>query len=482
VPTIPLSAHRSRGAAILAVGALTAGPLVGCSSAPATEPGTATVTTTTTVPATTTTVPAAIDTIDVERYDLDLVYSVADRLLAGTASLEVIVTDAAAPLTLQLRGPRATAVRVDGAQAQFRQSAGDLVITPAGTVTDGTHLAVQVDYEGTMGTPKDANGTAYGWIATPDGAQVLSQPDGAPTWYPVHDTLTDKASYDIHVSVPQGLTAVANGELTGEKDSGGRTTWSWHAAEPMTAYLATVSIGDYTLTTQTGPGGLPILNAVDRDLDAQTASDITAALELQPTILDFLVRTWGPYPFSTSGAIVDDDRLDYALETQTRPIYASYLDDSTLTHELAHQWFGDSVGIATWQDIWLNEGFATYSEWLWSAEQSWGQSVQASAEDAAARPADDPFWAVTIAAPTRAQLFDRAVYERGALTLHALRELIGDDAFWAVARAWASSNAGGTVTTAEFEGLATQESGTDLTAFFRTWIHSAGKPDLAAGH
>ncbi|GLY15140.1 metallopeptidase [Kineosporia sp. NBRC 101677] len=424
---------------------------------------------------------------DVQHYDLDLDYDVARRRLVGRATLDIlagggpddIVLD---DIVLDLRGPRAKAVRIDGADAQFRQTKGELVIEPVAGPNPGQKLEVEVEYEGAMGTPVDANGTPFGWIATSTGAQVLAQPDGAPTWFPAHDVLTDKATYDFTVTVPRGMTAVANGILGGHREEGKRTTWSWHAEDPMLTYLATVNIGDYDLQAATGPQGIPVLNAVSRDLDRQATRDAQEALGLQPEILKFLADTWGPYPFSAAGAIVNDADLGYALETQTRPVYATTLDDSTIVHELAHQWFGDSVSIATWQDIWLNEGFAVYSEWLWSDREygaRYGATVDALADDVASRPKSDPIWKVDLAAPTRAQLFDRAVYDRGALTLHALRRTIGDDAFWELTRAWARTHAGGNVTTADFEHLAEQVSGQDLHTFFRAWVHSTGRPDVS---
>jgi aminopeptidase N len=452
---------------MLALGLLT-GALAGCAPAP----DTATPATEAASGVPTTTAPA----VDVEHYDLALDYAVAERRLTGTATLDVHVAASTPRFTLQLRGPRATSVQVAGVPAEFDQATGDLEITPPEPLRPGGRTTVEITYDGTMGVPEDANGTPYGWVADATGSQVLSEPDGAPTWFPTQDSLTDKATYDFHVTVPRGMTAVANGVLVEHHDEGDRTTWSWSATDPMVAYLATVSTGDYDLTTSAGPGGLPILDAVRRDLDPEAAADAQAALALQPHALDVLTTLWGPYPFAAAGAIVNHDDLGYALETQTRPTYATWVTDTTVVHELAHQWFGNSVGIARWQDIWLNEGFATYSEWLWE-EQEYGAPTDETAAELLARPEDDPLWDVTIASPTREQLFDRAVYDRGALTLHALRREIGDDAFWRLARTWTATHAGGTVTTEDFERLATEVSGNDLTAFFRTWVHTSGRPE-----
>lgn len=416
--------------------------------------------------------------LDVEHYDLALDYDVPSRHLEGVATLRLAAAAGRDRIDLQLRGPVVSEVTVAGEPARWTQQDGQLRITPERSPAPGTEPEVRIAYAGTAGTPRDANGTPFGFIATGDGAQVLSQPDGAPTWFPSHDVLGDRATYDVRVRVPQGSTAVSNGELLGSTIRDGRTEWSWRAVEPMNAYLLTVAIGDFDLRRSTGPGGLPVLDAVDRDLTPEDRDEAEFALGLQPQALQFLVDQWGPYPFSTAGAIVDDDQQGYALETQTRPLYATTLTDSILVHELAHQWFGNSVGIATWEDLWLNEGFATYSEWLWGQEH--GVSLDDTARDVLSTPADDELWAPVLAAPTRAQWFGRAAYDRGALTLHALRRTTGDEAFSRLTREWTGGHAGGSASTAEFERLASSVSGQDLSGFFTTWLHTAGRPDEAA--
>jgi aminopeptidase N len=429
-----------------------------------------------TLPPAPATPPVADPRVAVDHYDLDLDYAVDERRLTGTATLAVRATQDTPEIVLRLRGPEVTSVQVDDRAAEFRQSGdGALVVRPDAPLTAGGRATVAVAYSGAMGVPEDANGTPYGWVADDGGSQVLAQPDGAETWFPVHDSLVDKATYDFRVTVPRGMAAIANGVLVDHQDTDRGAAWTWRADEPMAAYLATVSTGDYEVTQETGPGGLPILNAVRSGLDRETARDAADVLALQPRVLEFLVATWGPYPFSTAGAIVNDVDLGYALETQTRPTYATYPSDTTVAHELAHQWFGDSVGIATWQDIWLNESFATYSEWLWE-EHEYGQPVADTVAEQLDRPADDALWEVVVADPTRAQMFDRAVYDRGALTLHALRTRVGDEVFWRIARTWAAEHAGGTVTTAQFEQHAAAVAGTDLDDLFRAWLHTAGRP------
>jgi Peptidase family M1 domain/Peptidase M1 N-terminal domain len=205
----------------------------------------------------------------------------------------------------------------------------------------------------------------------------------------------------------------------------------------------------------------------------------------QGEIIDFLSDTFGRYPFSAAGGIVDDlDDLGFALENQTRPIYGkgffgdSVSGDSVVVHELAHQWYGDSLAVEEWQHIWLNEGFATYAEWLWSEREGLGTAQENFDFFYSVFPPEDPFWAVTIGDPGAADLFNFAVYARGAMTLHQLRLAVGDDDFFRILRRWASSQAGGNVNTTEFIDLAERISGQQLDELFQTWLFTPGRPDI----
>jgi hypothetical protein len=220
------------------------------------------------------------------------------------------------------------------------------------------------------------------------------------------------------------------------------------------------------------------------DAPPPIGEDISASLEREGEIVDFLSSVFGQYPFSASGGIVDDVEFGFALENQTRPVYSPVFwtipgqGDIVVAHELAHQWYGDSLTLAAWKHIWLNEGFATYAEWLWSEHE--GQAtVQESFEGLySAIPEDDPFWSVVIGDPTPEFLFDFAVYGRGAMTLQQLRLAVGDDDFFEILQRWAKSRAGQNVTTGQFIALAERVSGEDLDELFETWLFTPGKPDL----
>jgi aminopeptidase N len=183
--------------------------------------------------------------------------------------------------------------------------------------------------------------------------------------------------------------------------------------------------------------------------------------------------------------------MRFALETQTRPVYApGFFTDPVrggrvVVHELAHQWSGDSVRLGAWQHIWLNEGFASYAEWLWLERE--GLSTPQAEFDALYANADTlypglqpPFWTVLVGDPgaETSLLFHRAVYQRGAMTLHALRQVVGDTAFFQILEEWATSRAGEAVITEEFIALAEELSGRQLDDLFQTWLFTPERPVL----
>jgi hypothetical protein len=211
------------------------------------------------------------------------------------------------------------------------------------------------------------------------------------------------------------------------------------------------------------------------------ATGVQQSFDRQPEIIGWESDTFGKYPFSSAGGVVDNVDVGFALENQTRPTYSpgffgpNQSNDFVVVHELAHQWFGDSLAVDTWQNIWLNEGFATYAEWLWSEREGFGTAEEIF-NDFAAIPADDSFWELAIGDPGTDQLFDFPVYGRGAMTLHALRREVGDAKFFRILKTWAAEQAGGTVTTREFIKLAERIARRDLDPLFKVWL-SSGKPD-----
>ncbi|GHE07847.1 M1 family metallopeptidase [Streptomyces alanosinicus] len=412
----------------------------------------------------------------VRHYGLTLGYDTSSRHLDGTAVLTARATQSLSRFDLDLSGLKVTGVTVDGTPAAFRRAGQELVVTPRHTLRSGGDFRVTVRYNGTPKPVTDPDGSTDGWTPTDDGAFVASEPQGAMTWFPANSHPTDKSSYDITITVPQGRTAVANGVLLGQRTAHGRTTFRWREAQPMAAYLATATVGKFQVQQFTTRDGIRVYNAVDAR-EAQAAAPVLKQL---PSVLAWESKLFGPYPFRSAGSIVDHaPGVGYALETQTRPVYDSAPDLSTLVHENAHQWFGDSVSLTAWKDIWLNEGFATYAEWLY-AEQHGGDSAQKAFDALYARPASDPLWAYPPGDPGNGKnIFGTPVYARGAMTLHELRGAVGDRDFFRILRAWAAAHRGGHGTTAQFERLAEQISGKRLDGLFHTWLFAKGKPKNA---
>jgi aminopeptidase N len=327
-------------------------------------------------------------------------------------------------------------------------------------------------------------------MRTGDGAIVAGEPHVAATWFPCNDHPRDAASVSVSVTAPAPLEAVSNGVLRDHTTQDGWTTWSWHADEPMATYLVTLAIGKFDVRDYR-TGGIRYWDALDPDLftlhldpapGGPSAGEVAeGSLARQPEIIDFLAGHFGPYPFRSAGGIVDHlPELRFALETQTRPVYASafFTDsvngDRVVVHETAHQWTGDLLRLHDWQHIWLNEGFATYAEWLWLEREGLSSPQQQFLNVAQNAPPE--FWATTIGDPGPDHLFDLAVYQRGAMTLQALRQTVGDEAFFQIVEEWVTSQAGDTVTTDEFIRLAEKLSGMQLDELFHTWLFTPAKP------
>jgi aminopeptidase N len=410
---------------------------------------------------------------DVGKYSLALSYQPATHELRGRATVTATAAQALSQFDLDLRGFRVAAVRVDGAPATFWRSGQELVIKPTAAIADGATFRVVVRYAGRPGPVTDPDGSSEGWVPTDDGAFVVGEPQGSPSWFPANDTPRDKALFDIRVTVPRGITVMANGVLVSHKTAGQRTTWLWRETDPMAPYLATATLGRFDLS-RSSVDGVPSYVAVDKKMRHR------GVLRRLPGIIRFYASEFGPYPFTAVGAVVDRaPQVGYALETQTKPVFDSMPDEATLAHELSHQWYGDSVTLSAWPDIWLHEGFATWCEWLWSEHRGTKSAHDIFAKLYATPTSKTDFWNPPPGAPgTPVHLFDGTIYERGAMTLQALREKVGDQDFFAIMRAWAQDNRYGNVTTAQFIALAEQISGVDLGAFFQAWLYQEGKPAM----
>ena len=497
---------------------------------------------------------------DTSHYTPDLSIDPVHGGLTGTATIQARATTTLRRVTFDLAGPQADRVTIDGRPAASRQRTGKLIITPARPILPGHNFVVRVPYHGTPRPLPDASGNrtgaaAVGWHHDGNEIYVASEPAGARSWYPVNDTPRDKATYTFHLTAPRGYTAVANGRPTGQRSSGANSTFSWESSAPMASYLTTIDVARFTTLTGTGPHGLPIRSYAPPDLAAKarhTFTDLPAMIRYFETIV-------GPYPFDAAGVTVMSSAFRWSLETQTRPVYGStilsldpHVAQEGIAHELAHQWFGDSLTLTDWRDIWLNEGFATYLSWLWLEHHGdrgfltglirsqYGYETNAPDYATLLQHPDLPATQILAilrrqfqpdghpvadtqiltamglrspteltarkalgllgvkpgsadadaylqearssapATPPRTDLFTTAVYNRGAMTLQALRLRVGDPTFFAILRAYFTQHRDGNVTTADFTAIAEKTSRKNLDAFFRTWLYQPAAPPMPA--
>ena len=406
--------------------------------------------------------------IDVQSYDLDLDIAGDGTRIDGTTTLTLTATDDLASFSLDLIGLEVSSVTVDGGPATVERTDRELRIRPTAPLADGSTATVVVTYGGEpQPVPTESLG-GVGWLVLPDGggSYVIGEPEGAGTWFPANDHPTDKATFRFELSVPPGVEALANGELTARDE----TTWVWVMDDPMATYLAQVVVGQYRLTEEQGPDGIAIRNAFADPL----ADSVGLAFARQGEMLEHFTSLFGPYPFDVYGSVVIDASIGLAFESQTLSLFdRGFINEEVVAHELAHQWYGNSVSPASWRDIWLNEGFATYAQWTWTAA-SGGPTVL----EQAARVHDRLTSEVPPGDPGPAGLFDIAVYDRGGLTLFALQAEVGDETFGTVLRRWATERAGGTGSTDDFIALAEEVAGQPLRPLFDAWLFGGELPPL----
>jgi aminopeptidase N len=314
-----------------------------------------------------------------------------------------------------------------------------------------------------------------GWEELTEGSLVASQPNGAASWFPCDDHPISKAAYGISITTDSPFMAVANGGLQRKRSKAAQTTWVYEQVEPMASYLATIQIGQYTrktLTSKPVPIHAVIPPALRKDFEVEFVN--------QRRIMEAFIEWFGPYPFPEYSVVVTADDLEIPIEAQGLSIFgANHCDGSgrserLIAHELAHQWFGNSLTLSRWKDIWLHEGFACYSEWLWS-QHSGGLTTEAQARkyyDRLASSAQD----LAIGDPGPERMFDDRVYKRGALTLHALRKQLGDTNFFALLREWTHEYRYSSVSTEDFTGLAAKYSPGPLNDLWQQWLERKALP------
>jgi aminopeptidase N len=409
-------------------------------------------------------------------YDLDLDYRVVSNRLAGGAAITAVATQSLSRLTLDLGRFRIQDVRVDGRPAKYAHRPDKLQIKPERPIDAGDTFRVDIRYAGKP-VPISGRWGDIGWDELTDGVLVASQPNGSPSWFPCNDQPGDKATFRVALTTSSAYAVLVTGDPVSRRRGAGSTTWVYERREPTAPYLMSVQIGRYELVDLT-VGGVVQRAAIPPTVRADFAHDFGR----HGAIMEALQRFFGPYPFREYVVVVADDELDDPVEAQGMAVFGTNHVDGRRTHErlvvheLAHQWFGNSLTVADWRHIWLNEGFATYAEWLWSGVCGELPAAALAAQwhaRVAARPMD-----VIVANPGIDRMFDPLVYKRGALTLHAVREKVGDESFFALLRAWVAEHRHATVTTEEFRAHAQRFAREPLDGLFAAWLDSPQLPPL----
>lgn len=550
---------------------------------------------------------------DAQHYTLDLAVDVANNTITGTSTMEALLIDDVETISLDFRGFDVSRVTLNGATVGYERQPNKLIVIPPQTpLRSGEEVTIAVSYSGAPGeslTPEEA-ALGVGWHDYAGGLHVDSEPTGAAGWYPVNDHPADKATYTLRITVPEAYTVAANGILQSVTVQDDRATYLWKTNHPVASYLVTVNIADLVCIESEGPAGLLLRHYLPPAL----AADPPDELGLTADMIAYFNDVFGPYPFDAYGVAVADDRM-FGLEAQTLTVVSAQLFSAPITekavppelaveallaHELAHQWFGNSVSLAVWDQVWLKEGFATYASWLWlvhyhesiTLDQIVRDSYQYVASGGSYVSGETPFDTLTgpqfmelllkleiaelpiaqvlehitnpdvllpamdalpdsaqelpetprmvsktelrerlsdlmpgsvtgadalevldslpgeemtgrellevmatMAAydrrgeqafslltppgsPTRDRLLNPGVYQRGALTLHALRLEVGDSAFFDILHAYTARYAYGNASTADFIRIAEEISGQNLGGFFEAWLYGETVPSI----
>jgi len=427
---------------------------------------------------------------DVESYDLAFTYPGTNtQPLAAVTTIDAVTSARLDRINLDYAHGKVGSVEVNGVPAAFTSTGEDLVVTPAQPLPTGSWMRVTVHHTSDPIAAKDQDG---GWVQTKDGLAMANQADAGHLVFPCNDHPSDKAMFTIHVTAPNGYTAVANGLPAGADRTRRSTTWTYRTEHPMATELAQVSIGRSTVLHRSGPHGLPVRDVVPTK-DLKT---LEPWLKKTPDQIAWLEGKVGRYPFETYGLLMAEAQTGFELETQTlslferdlftEPAYPKWYVESIMVHELSHQWFGDSVSPRTWSDLWLNEGHATWYQALYAEEKA--HKPMEARMKAAYRASDS--WRAAGGPPAapkgpkpgqKISIFRPNVYDGAALALYALRQEIGRPAFERLERAWVGVHRDGVASTADFVDLASGIAARDLSGFFQGWLYGKTTPPMP-GH
>jgi aminopeptidase N len=413
---------------------------------------------------------------DVKSYAIEIAFEPADGSIEATTTIHAAATQSLASFNLDFHALAVASIEVDARPATFARAGDELTVTPSSPIAQGSDFSAVVRYSG---VPEGVEDTSLpfeiriGWMTDGGEVYVFSQPNGAHSFFPCNDHPSDKALYTISLDVPKPLKAVSNGALAETREGGERRTFVYRPRDPIATYLVTIAIAEFEEQHLEGPDGLKIVNYFTPESTAKERANFDHTAEM----VAFLSELFGPYPFETCGNILTNLDVPGALETQTLPVYGKdAVEESIICHELAHQWFGNSVSVAEWDDIWLNEGFAEYAAWMYEEQTSDAKEhderlrrLYGFARFAGAEP------------PGRVDvgsMFGLSVYVRGPLALHFLRQEIGDEAFLRVLRDWLAVHRNGNASLEQFLELLEREAGRDAVTLLEPWLFDDAMPSV----
>jgi aminopeptidase N len=419
---------------------------------------------------------------DAQNYAINLSVDMTSNVVSGAVQIDAVATQNLSTFNLDFADLTVQAVLVNDFVAEFEHDgvAQELTVDPARSIKAGDPFKVAITYQGVPDFDTYTSGLPYhmaGWVHYDDGVYVAGQLFGAQTWYPVNDHPADKATYSIRVNVAKPYVALANGVLQEVIDNGPSATYVWRSNYPTPSWMVTVNIAEFVQETATGPNNLLIRNFYPPDLIEEGRASFAPI----PAMIEYFTTLFGPYPFDVYGAVLLDIEEQLALETQTLAMHANnplYSNESIVAHEVAHQWFGNSVTPKRYGDIWLNEGFATYAEALWAEHTGGREAYDAFMLDAYQRESNVGRIYPPPGSPESDTLFNTNVYFWGAVALHALRVEVGDETFFRILQTYASRFQYGVAGTEDFIAVAEEVGGRDLDAFFQLWLFTEPKPQF----
>jgi aminopeptidase N len=423
---------------------------------------------------------------DVQAYLIDMIFSSHIDAITATVTLSSLVTLAdLGRLSLDFIGYNVDGVQVDGQYVHFYRSPDKLYVDLPQSYAKGKTLVMKVSYHGQILSQGSQyiNGFPLGLRTIPSDKldYAVAEPNGAHAWFPCNDHPRDKAVYTFNLTVPAGFTAIANGTLLNVSSSSSQQTFHWREKFPMAPYLATVMVGNYQRVDAS-----TVDNVIIRHYTFEGDPDYSNLLADTRDMMEYFSQLIASYPFDEFGfAFIHtvDDQKRFAEETQTMVMVDTHYMESqqavgVLAHELAHQWFGDAVSLASWNEVWLKEGMATYLTALWLDHQGYVSlpDMMTSLENDLVSQANT--FTYPLNQPPYAAMYGSSTYNKGAWVYHMLRQQIGDDNFTEFLRRYYKNFNGGNASTADVQALAREVSGIDLSTFFEEWVYAPGIPEL----